>query len=99
MVRTTRQGIWDDVVGTFLVLEREVVFLQQLHPTRLTTGELWLGWKMLEGRMVGIDNEVGAIEVVPPSLEGVDHSQQFLLMRWIVAFSRVEFSRGEGNWA
>ena len=47
--------------------------------------------------MVGVDNEVRAIKIVAPCLEGMDHSQEFLFVCGIVTFGRVQFPGGEGD--
>jgi len=53
-----------NVVNSSLVLEVKVVFLKQLHPAGLSTSELGLRGKMTEGGLVGVDSELGAVEVV-----------------------------------
>ena len=41
----------------------------------LTIYELGLGGKVLKGGMIGIDDKVGAVEIMPLYLENVYHSQ------------------------
>ena len=76
----------------FLVFECKVVFLQEFHPTGLTIYKFGLGRKILESSMIGIDDKIGVVEIVPLYFESVYHSQQFLLMGRIVMLGRVEFS-------
>ena len=58
----------------------------------LTMCKLGLGGKVLEDSIIGIDDKVGAVEIVPLCLESVYYNQQFLLMDRIVTLGRVEFS-------
>ena len=74
VVWSSREGVRDDVVNSSLVLEVKVVFLQQLHPTSLSTSEFGLCGKVAEGVVVGVDSELGSIEVVTPGAKGMDDS-------------------------
>jgi len=49
----------------------EAVFLKQLHPAGLSTSELGLRGKMMEGGVVGVDSELCAVEV---GAKGMDSS-------------------------
>jgi len=74
VVRSSRQCVGHNVVNTSLILEVKVVFLKQFHPAGLTTSELGLCGKMTKGLVVGVDSELGAIQVVAPGTKGVDDS-------------------------
>jgi hypothetical protein len=49
--------------------------------------------------MVGVHNKVGAVKIVPPGLECMDHCKEFLFMGWVIPLRGVHLTRGEGHWS
>ena len=75
MVGLARERIRYYIIDSMLVLEVKVVFLQQLHPAGLTTSEFRLCWKMAEGCVIRIYDEVGSVQIVSPGSEGMNNSK------------------------
>src|SRR4051812_19075087 len=99
MVRSSGEGIRNNILGAALKLEVKVILLEQLHPSCLSSGELGLSGKMAECIMVGIDNKVGSIEIITPGLECMDHRKEFLFMSRVVPLCGVHLAGGEGHWS
>ena len=49
----------------------------------LSTSEFGLCGEVAEGGVVGVDGELGSIEVVAPGAEGMDDRQQASALEWI----------------
>lgn len=94
-----RESIWNDVVLALGVFELEVILLEELHPSGLAMGQLRLGGEVMQGVMVGVDNEVHSIQVVLPGLQCMHHSQQFLFMCWVIPFCSIKLPGSESDWA
>jgi hypothetical protein len=81
-IRATRECISNDIVSTSLVGYVKVEVHEDLGPTLLSAGELALLVETLQGDVVSEDlHRVScALQVVPPSAEGLHYGIQFLLM-------------------
>ena len=75
MTWVARQGISDLIGGARLVFDSIVILLESFNPSNLSFREVWLGIKVSEGLVVGLDCEVLSIEIVSPGADEVDDSE------------------------
>jgi hypothetical protein len=73
----------------------DVETLLKFEPARLAPGQIRLRLQEDEGVMVSDQRHSGAFKRPTPLLQGVDHTEQFLLSGGVVALSGFRNSPGE----
>ena len=82
MVGAAREGIRDGVLGSGLVLDVKVVFLQELLPSGLCTGQLWLCWEVSQSGVVSVNDKMRSIQVIALCFQWM-HVSQDKIKLWL----------------
>ena len=75
------------VLTALLVLDFQVEFLKEQHPSYQSWFGLFLGEQVFQGRMISVDNDLAPQDVRPELLECVDHRQKLFFHSRIVNLS------------
>ena len=75
MIRSTRKCISDNIGFSRYVNDVEVEVGDSVFPTSLSRGEVRLSLDVLEGFVIGANNELLPMQIVSPCLEGVDNGE------------------------
>ena len=78
-------------------MDVQIRLLEGFQPTSLPPGQVALSGEVFEVEVVGVDAELGALQVATPCAKSMDHCQQFQLVYGIVALGGVELARLVGD--
>ena len=76
-----------------------LVVIDCFRPTGLSSGKYFLDLKLFKGLVIVYDGEglFTSFKIVSPDFDGGDDCETFLVMYFVVDFSRIHFTRREGN--
>ena len=72
------------VLAALFVLNLQVKFLKEQHPSYQSSFGLFLGEQVFQNRMISVDNDLAPQDLRPELLECVDHRQKLFLRSHVI---------------